>query len=340
MLDILYASAMGSIQYDVQCTRPDVTYALSVTNRYQACTEEAHWNAIKTILNFQSDNDDAESQSSFVLKLNGGMVACWKSSKQATTVDSTTEAEYIATSEAAKEAVWMKNYIQELGGLLSIAEPVVIFCDSNGEIVQAKESRFHHRSKHILACYHLLREMVKWEIVRIGFFSASSVVAVGGFVSCSRYLLMEAELARLGQSLVLMEEEDLGFKNGSSNLTEPSQVAFIENDRFLLKFFHFIDHDRVATSSSWAFEKNLIVLAKISKNDNPAKVDFMWCDFHVCIHGLTLGKMTSEIASFIGGKIGRLKDFNQCRGPESWGSLMCLRVTINVSKPLPYALKI
>ncbi|KAL0445956.1 UNVERIFIED_CONTAM: Retrovirus-related Pol polyprotein from transposon TNT 1-94, partial [Sesamum latifolium] len=75
---------------------------------------------------FQSDDDDAKSQSGFVFKLNGGVVA-WKSSKQDTTADSTTEAEYIAASEAAKEAVWMKNYIQELGVVPSIAEPVVIF---------------------------------------------------------------------------------------------------------------------------------------------------------------------------------------------------------------------
>ncbi|KAL0409644.1 UNVERIFIED_CONTAM: Retrovirus-related Pol polyprotein from transposon TNT 1-94 [Sesamum radiatum] len=158
MSNITYASAVGSIQYVVQCTRPDVAYALSVTSRYQACAREAHWGAVKSILkylkrtkdmfliygggelilegysdaSFQSD-DDAKSQSNFVLKLNGGVVA-WKSSKQDTTADSTTEAEYIAASEAAKEAVWMKNYIQELGVVPSIAEPVVIFCDNNGAI--------------------------------------------------------------------------------------------------------------------------------------------------------------------------------------------------------------
>ncbi|KAL0284532.1 UNVERIFIED_CONTAM: hypothetical protein Sangu_2821200 [Sesamum angustifolium] len=60
---------------------------------------------------FQSGDDDAKSQSSFLLKLNGGVVV-WKSSKQATTADSTTKAEYIAASEAPKEAVWMKKYIQ------------------------------------------------------------------------------------------------------------------------------------------------------------------------------------------------------------------------------------
>ncbi|KAL0440274.1 UNVERIFIED_CONTAM: Retrovirus-related Pol polyprotein from transposon RE2 [Sesamum latifolium] len=188
MSSIPYASAVGSIQYVVQYTRPDVAYALSVTSRYQACAREAHWGAVKSILkylkrtkdmfliygggelilegysdtSFQSDDDDAKSLSSFVFKLNGGVVA-WKSFKQDTTADFTTEAEYIAASEAAKEAVWMKNYIQELGMVPSIAEPIVIFCDNNGAITQAKEPRSHHRSKHILRRYHLLREMVsKW----------------------------------------------------------------------------------------------------------------------------------------------------------------------------------
>ncbi|KAL0286493.1 UNVERIFIED_CONTAM: hypothetical protein Sradi_7146100 [Sesamum radiatum] len=108
---------------------------------------------------FQSDDDDAKFQSGFVFELNGGVVA-WKSSKQDTTADSTTEAEYIAALEAAKEAVWMKNYIQELSVVPSIAEPVVIFGDNNGAIAQAKKPRSHHRSKHILRRYHLLREMV------------------------------------------------------------------------------------------------------------------------------------------------------------------------------------
>ncbi|KAL0383084.1 UNVERIFIED_CONTAM: Retrovirus-related Pol polyprotein from transposon TNT 1-94 [Sesamum calycinum] len=108
---------------------------------------------------FQYDEDDVKSQSGFVFKLNGGVVA-WKSSKQDTTMDSTTEAEYIAVSKAAKEAIWMKNYIQELGVVPSIAKPMVIFCDNNGAIAKAKESRSHRLSKLILRRYHLLREMV------------------------------------------------------------------------------------------------------------------------------------------------------------------------------------
>ncbi|KAL0458358.1 UNVERIFIED_CONTAM: Copia protein [Sesamum latifolium] len=114
----------------------EVKKMLSVTSRYQACAGVAHWTAVKTILkylrrtkdiflvygggelilegysdaNFQSDNDDAKPQSGFVFRLNGGVVAS-NNSKQDIIADSTTEAEYIAALEAAKEAVWMKNYI-------------------------------------------------------------------------------------------------------------------------------------------------------------------------------------------------------------------------------------
>jgi hypothetical protein len=57
-----------------------------------------------TDANFQTDADESKSQSGFVFYLNGRMVN-WKSFKQDTVVDSTMEAEYIANSKAAKEAV-------------------------------------------------------------------------------------------------------------------------------------------------------------------------------------------------------------------------------------------
>ncbi|KAI5427605.1 hypothetical protein KIW84_032855 [Lathyrus oleraceus] len=70
--------------------------------------------------------------------LNGGAVS-WKSSKQDTVADSTTEAEYIAASSAAKEAVWIKKFISELGIVPSIVDPIGLYCDNNGAIAQAKE---------------------------------------------------------------------------------------------------------------------------------------------------------------------------------------------------------
>ncbi|KAK8691127.1 hypothetical protein V6N13_074646 [Hibiscus sabdariffa] len=105
MSQIPYASAIGSIMYAMICTRPDLSYALSMTSRYQANPGEEEL-GIKgyTDARFQIDKDDSRSQLGFVFCLNGGAVS-WKSLKQDTVADSTIEAEYIAASEAAMEAV-------------------------------------------------------------------------------------------------------------------------------------------------------------------------------------------------------------------------------------------
>ncbi|KAK8694592.1 hypothetical protein V6N13_072140 [Hibiscus sabdariffa] len=78
----------------------------------------------------------------------------WKSSKQDTVP------EYIAASEAAKEAVWIKKFITGLGVIPSISDAVDLYCDNNGAIAQAKEPRSHQRSKHILRRFHLIREII------------------------------------------------------------------------------------------------------------------------------------------------------------------------------------
>jgi len=119
MSKVPYASEIGSIMYAMICTRPNVSYALSVASRYQTNPGESHWTLVKTILkylrrtkyvfliyggeeelivngytnaSFQTDIEDSQSQSGFVFMINGGAVS-WKSSKQATVTDSTIEAE-------------------------------------------------------------------------------------------------------------------------------------------------------------------------------------------------------------------------------------------------------
>ena len=189
---IPYASAIGSIMYAMLCTRPDVSYSLSVTRRYQSDPGMGHWVAVKNILkylrrtkdvfliygdgdlivegysdaSFQYDRDDSKSQLGYVFTLNGGAVS-WKSSKQETSADSTTELEYIAASEAAKEAVWIKKFITELTEVPSIVYPILLYCDNKGAIAQAKEPRSHQRSKHVLRRYHLIREIIGRNDVKI-----------------------------------------------------------------------------------------------------------------------------------------------------------------------------
>ena len=70
----------------------------------------------------------------------------WKSSKQETVADSTCESEYIAASEASKEAIWLKNFIGDLGVVPAIKEAMEIFCDNEGAVALTKEPRDHGRS--------------------------------------------------------------------------------------------------------------------------------------------------------------------------------------------------
>ena len=180
-----YASCLGSIMYAMLCTRPDISYSVSVTSRYQSNPGNDHWMAVKHVLkylkgtkdkfmiygdgelqvngytdsDFQSDPDDRKSTSGFVFTLNGAAVS-WKSSKQGSTADSTTEAEYIAASEAAKEAVWIRKFITELGVVPSIENLIPLHCDNTGAVAQAKEPRAHQKSKHVERKYHIIREIV------------------------------------------------------------------------------------------------------------------------------------------------------------------------------------
>ncbi|GKA89911.1 hypothetical protein Tco_0811723, partial [Tanacetum coccineum] len=108
---------------------------------------------------WQIDKDDSKSHFGWVFLLNGGAVT-WKSSKQDTVVDFTCDSEYIATCEASKEAIWMKNFIGDLGVVPTVQGPIEIFCDNKSEVALTKEPKYHRKSKHIDRKYHFVRSKV------------------------------------------------------------------------------------------------------------------------------------------------------------------------------------
>ncbi|MCQ7012940.1 Ty1/Copia family ribonuclease HI, partial [Clostridioides difficile] len=59
------------------------------------------------------------------------------------------EAEYVAASEAAKEAVWLRNFLCELRVPKSMPKCITIYCDNAGAVANSKEPRAHKASKHI-----------------------------------------------------------------------------------------------------------------------------------------------------------------------------------------------
>ena len=77
------------------------------------------------------------------------------------------EVEYIAASDTAKKAVWLRKFIDELGVAPSIDGPVLLYYNSTGAITQAKEPKSHECTKHILHHYHLIQKIVDRDDVNL-----------------------------------------------------------------------------------------------------------------------------------------------------------------------------
>jgi hypothetical protein len=182
MSRVPYSSAVGSLMYAMICTRPDLAYAVSAISRYLANPGEGHWRAVQWILrylkgtrdiclqfgssrngvvgfvdsDFAGDLDKRRSITGYVFSF-GGCAISWKASLQATVALSTTEAEYMAITEAVKEAIWLRGLFSEIYGKMQV---VTVYCDSQSAIHLTKDAMYHERTKHIDVRYHFIREIL------------------------------------------------------------------------------------------------------------------------------------------------------------------------------------
>ena len=108
--------------------------------------------------------DDYKSTSEYVFVVNGGAIT-WRLKKQTTITLSSTEAEYIALSEAGHEACWLCNLYEELG--YSQKSLNLLKGDNGGSIVMARNPQFYKWSKHIATQWHWVRNLVQNGIISI-----------------------------------------------------------------------------------------------------------------------------------------------------------------------------
>ncbi|GJS78893.1 retrotransposon protein, putative, ty1-copia subclass [Tanacetum coccineum] len=164
MQNVPYASAMGSIMYAVRCTRPDVAFAQNITSQFQHNPELRV--SCYTDAGYLTDADDLKSQIRYVFVLNGGVID-WKSTKQSIFATSSAKAEYIVASDASKEAVWVRKFIDGLGVVPAIKEPIKMYCDNLGAITIANESGITNGARHYHAKVHYLREVIEYGDVKL-----------------------------------------------------------------------------------------------------------------------------------------------------------------------------
>ena len=79
----------------------------------------------------------------------GSRAISWMSVKQSCITDLITKAEYMATSEAAKEAIWLCKFLQDFEVVPTVTVPLKLFCDNSGAVAQSKEPR-NHKKQNIL----------------------------------------------------------------------------------------------------------------------------------------------------------------------------------------------
>ena len=83
----------------------------------------------------------------------------WSSKKQHIVTLSSTEAEYVAQTHVAKEALWLCSFIGKIRG--ARRESISINCDNQGAITLSKDNKFHVWTKHIDIRYHFIHEAVE-----------------------------------------------------------------------------------------------------------------------------------------------------------------------------------
>lgn len=182
--DCPYQQAIGCLLYVAQGTRPDISFAVNTLSRFNKNPTAAHWTAVKRICRYlqgtkdmkliytkdgnekitgycdadwASDVRDRKSCTGYIFLLQGGAIS-WRSQKQQTVALSTAEAEYMAMSSAAQEALWLQQLHAELGQEQS--NPLVIFSDNQSAIKLSNNDCYLPRSRHIDIRYHFLKDHV------------------------------------------------------------------------------------------------------------------------------------------------------------------------------------
>ena len=212
-----YRSVIGKLNYLEKSTRPDIAYAVHQCARFSSDPRSSHTKAVKRIgryllatadkgiilqpnsTSFECwvdashagewnketapvDQATAKSRSGYAITL-GGCPILWASKMQTEIALSSTEAEYIAMSQAMREVLPMMALMQEAAeaGVLPAAEVPKVHCkvfeDNSGAIEIARLPKMRPRTKHLNIKYHHFRDQVARGRITIHFVPTEDQIA-------------------------------------------------------------------------------------------------------------------------------------------------------------------
>ncbi|CCO30980.1 Retrovirus-related Pol polyprotein from transposon TNT 1-94 Includes: RecName: Full=Protease [Rhizoctonia solani AG-1 IB] len=197
----LYQRGIGSLMYAMISTRGDIAYATGLLAQHAANPGEEHWKALQRVLrylrgstnlgiifdrsrpselvgfvdaDYAGDPNTSRSTSGWIFKMTGGSIA-WSSRKQPTISLSSTEAEYVAAASAARELIWVRGFLSELG--FTQNGPTVVYTDNQSSMALSKNPGNHQNTKHIRVKYHFIREMIELKEIELKFIPTDEQIA-------------------------------------------------------------------------------------------------------------------------------------------------------------------
>ena len=183
--NVIYRSAIGVLLYIATNTRPDIAIATSILSRKISNPTQADWEEVKRVFrylkhtrnyqlklgaanqesnqniltgyadaNWAGNANDRKSNSGYLFLLFGGCIS-WASRKQQCVSLSSTEAEYVALSEACQEGIWISRLLKDF----QINSKLVMFEDNQSCLKLLDSENVSNRTKHIDTRYHFAKEM-------------------------------------------------------------------------------------------------------------------------------------------------------------------------------------
>ncbi|KAK2986470.1 hypothetical protein RJ640_000224 [Escallonia rubra] len=153
-----------------------------------------------------SSLDDRRSILANVFSLGSGVIT-WSLKKQATAALSSSEAEYIAATSAACQAIWLRRILAELQQRQEGATE--IFCDNKATIAMTKNPTFHGRTKHIYIHFHFIRDLVAKEELSLKYCSTNEQLAdvLTKSLSIEKFIYFRSLLGVVSVSIEMKEKK-------------------------------------------------------------------------------------------------------------------------------------
>jgi len=200
-----YRRVIGSLLYAAVITRPDIAFAVSRLARFMSNPAEEHCKAADRVLNylfetrfyalkfgskeddftvhsdasFADNTSDRKSSQAYAMRLFGSLIG-WRANKQDTVTTSTTEAELLALSQAAKEGLFQQRLLGELR--IKLQSPRLnLVCDNQQTIglLERPLERLRTKLRHVDVHNHWLREHIQKGTIFVSYKRSSELIADG-----------------------------------------------------------------------------------------------------------------------------------------------------------------